>query len=102
MNIKEFSKDYRPVLILSSNLQNEFSTKVIVVPLTTNGLDCIEEFEVLISKSGNNRLEQDSKALFDSLFAINKNLRLQYCLGSISKQEKEKINQVLLTIFELD
>jgi hypothetical protein len=34
--IKEFGKDYFPVLIISSDEQNEYDDKIAAVPLTTN------------------------------------------------------------------
>jgi mRNA-degrading endonuclease toxin of MazEF toxin-antitoxin module len=89
------------VLIISNDLQNEFADKVIVAPLTTDDLECIEPFEVLVEKTNENKLEQDSKILFDSLFSLNKKLRLQYCLGFINNKQKELVKKVLITIFEL-
>lgn len=99
--IKEFSKDFRPVLILSSDLQNEFDNKIIVAPLTTDSLDHIEEFEVFIRPQKKNGLDKPSKILINSLFAIEKNLRLKSHLGSINDQEKELVKNALFTVFEL-
>lgn len=99
--IKEFSKDFRPVLILSSNLQNEFDNKIIIAPLTSDDLDYIEEFEVFIEKTHQSGLDKDSKILINSLFAVEKNLRLKSFLGSINDKEKELVKNALLTVFEL-
>jgi mRNA-degrading endonuclease toxin of MazEF toxin-antitoxin module len=82
--IKEFSKDFRPVLILSSNIQNEFSEKVIVAPFSTDLSLINDKFEVFVKKAKENGLDKDSKILINSLFAIEKNLRLKSRLGSIN------------------
>ena len=34
--IKEIGKDYRPVLIISNDEQNEYDDKIVVAPLTTD------------------------------------------------------------------
>jgi len=49
--IKEISKDYRPVLIISSNERNEYDDYVVVLPLTTENLNDILPIEVLISST---------------------------------------------------
>ena len=46
--IKEFSKDYRPGLIISDNIQNELDEFITVVMMTTDDLKNIEPFEVFI------------------------------------------------------
>jgi len=48
--IKEFSKDFRPVLIISNNLQNEFDNKIIIASITTEDLDIINPFWSIFRK----------------------------------------------------
>ena len=47
--LKEFSKPYRPCLVVSNNTQNKFDEKIVVVPITTNDIENIEPFEVFIN-----------------------------------------------------
>ena len=49
--LKEFSKPFRPCLVVSNNTQNEFDDKVIVVPTTTSEVEQIRTFEVFIENS---------------------------------------------------
>lgn len=73
-----------------------------MAPFTTENLEYVEEFEVFIQKSSSAGLDKESKVLVNSLFAIDKNLRLQLCLGSINDRQKESVKKALLTVFELD
>ena len=52
--IKEFSKDYRPALVVSNDLQNEYGEYATVAMMTTDDLENIQLFEVFYQKySGN-------------------------------------------------
>lgn len=92
--LKEFSKDYRPVLIISNNWQNEFDDKVIIVPLTTDKLDNIKPFEYLLKKDPENGLDQDSKILLCYPYAIEKDLRLDYQIGVVNDKIMAEIKKV--------
>lgn len=83
--IKEISKDFRPVLIVSNNLKNEFTDEVIIVTLTSEFLNDIGEFEILINNTKENDLDRPSKILADSIFTLNKELRLEKRLGIVNK-----------------
>ena len=89
--IKELGKDYRPVLIISSNEQNEYDDKVIIIPLTTNDVEKIKLFEVFINNTPETGLDKPSKILLNSPFAIFKELRLEKRLGMVSREVMEKV-----------
>jgi uncharacterized protein YnzC (UPF0291/DUF896 family) len=46
--IKEFGKDYRPVMVISNDEQNEYDGKIASVPLTTEEVEEVKIFEVLL------------------------------------------------------
>ena len=89
--IKEISKDYRPVLIISNDEQNEYSDSVVVLPITTDDLANILPVEVFLDNTSETGLDYPSKILVDSPFTWQKELRLDKKLGMLSK---EILNQV--------
>ena len=91
--IKEFSKDYRPVLIISGNLQNQLDELVVVAPLTTENIETIKPFEVYIKNTPEVGLDEESKIVLNHPFSIFKELRLEKFLGiaSLEIMDKAKI-----------
>ncbi|CAG8461017.1 16959_t:CDS:2 [Gigaspora margarita] len=74
--LKEFSKPYRPCLVVSNNFQNEFDDKIIVVPTTTEDIEDIQPFEVFINNKPKTGLTFPSKLLCNYPHTIYKKLRL--------------------------
>ena len=60
-DIESRIKKFRPLLVISNNTQNEYDEEIIVVPLSSQDLEEIEPFEVLIVANKNNAI---SLALF--------------------------------------
>ncbi len=54
----------RPALIISNDIGNQYSDRVIVAPTTSQNIGRVYPFEVLIPR-GEAGLTQDSKALLD-------------------------------------
>ena len=55
--IKEFSKPFRPVLVISNNLQNEFDNLITIATLTTDDVKNAKLFEVYIENTPENDLD---------------------------------------------
>jgi mRNA-degrading endonuclease toxin of MazEF toxin-antitoxin module len=89
--IKELSKDYRPVLIISSNERNEYDSSVVVLPLTTGDIENVLPVEVFLNNTKETGLDYPSKILCDSLFTWNKEIRFEKRLGVVSKEIMQKI-----------
>ena len=68
--IKEFSKPFRPVLVISNNLQNEFDNLITIATLTTEDIENIRPFEVFIENTPETGLDYPSKVLTNYSFAI--------------------------------
>lgn len=66
--IKEIGKDYRPVLVISSNERNECDDSIVAIPTTTDDLENILPVEVFINNTKENGLDYPSKILCDSPF----------------------------------
>jgi mRNA interferase MazF len=93
-------KKIRPSLIVSNDAQNEFDLEIIVVPLSSQELESIEPYEILIKRNKENGLDEDSKILFNRLRNIEKDTRLgDKRIGvvdeKIMKEVKEKLKLVL-------
>ena len=84
---KEQSK-VRPVLILSNNWQNQYSSYTVIAPLTSEEkeLENIAPFEVLIEANEKNGLDRKSKVLLHRLRAIDKELRLIERKGQVDSK----------------
>ena len=89
--IKELGKDYCPVLIISRNERNEYDNSIVVLPLTTDGLDNILPVEVFVDNTKENGLDKPSKILCDSPFTWNKEIRFEKKLGVVRKEIMQKV-----------
>ena len=99
--IKEFSKDYRPALIISNDIQNEFDDYVTVAMMTTEDLENIRLFEVFIKNTKETGLDEPSKISFNRLFSVFK-LRLEKCLGTANREIIEKSKEAWHISFDVE
>src|SRR3954449_12080390 len=74
--IKELGKDYRPVLIISNDEQNEYDDKVVAVPITSEEVEKVKLFEVFIKNTSETGLDCPSKILLNYPFTLDKELCL--------------------------
>jgi len=87
----------RPVVIVQTDLLNEFHPSIIVCPLTTNLNKEIKLLRVHVWKK---HLEADSDLLVDQLTAIDKK-RLIKKLGKLNEIQVEKLRENLkVVLFE--
>jgi mRNA-degrading endonuclease toxin of MazEF toxin-antitoxin module len=86
----EDRKSFRPVLIISDDARNQFDNLIVAIPTTTENLDNIEKFEVLIKESAELKLDYSCKLQFFYPRTIDKNLRL---ISSLGMANQEIINQ---------
>ena len=100
--IKEISKDHRPVLVVSGDERNEYSSSVVVLPTTTDGLENISPVEVFIKNSSKTGLNYPSKILCDSPFTWDKRLRFDKKLGVASKETMKKVKKTWQLLLSLD
>ena len=83
----------RPALIVSNDLGNQFSDRVVVAPLTPQHTGKVYPFEVLIP-AGEGGLTQASKALLDQIRSIDKQ-RLKKRLGTIGSERMTAVDQAI-------
>lgn len=99
--IKEFSKDYRPALIISNDIQNEFDDYVTVAMMTTEDIENIQLFEVFIKNTKETGLDEPSKISFNRLFSVFK-LRLEKCLGIADRKIMEQAKEAWHISFDVE
>ena len=100
--IKEFSKDYRPALIISNDLQNEYGEYVAVAMMTTDDLENVRLFEVFIKNTSETGLKEPSKIVLNHPFTVFRKLRLEKCLGVANREIMEKAKQAWKIAFDVE
>ncbi len=83
----------RPAFIISNDIGNEHSDRVIVAPITSKGLSKIYPFEVAIPK-GAAGLEEDSKILLDQIRTVDK-MRLAKRVGRLSPEMMFNVDRAI-------
>src|SRR5437764_13665121 len=101
--LKEFSKPFRPCLVVSNNYQNEFDKNIVVVGLTTDEIEKIRTFEVFIENTPKTGLTEPSKICCNYLHTVSKKLRLvdKQRLGIVSSEILEKVKTALTIVLNL-
>ncbi|HMT10442.1 MAG TPA: type II toxin-antitoxin system PemK/MazF family toxin [Ignavibacteria bacterium] len=90
----------RPVVIVQTDLLNNFHPSTLVCPLTTNVIPGAEILRVNLAKNEGG-LKKRSSVLVDQVRAID-NKRLLKKSGALSKISKLKLMSNLKTILDLD
>jgi mRNA interferase MazF len=83
----------RPVLIISNDIGNELSRRVIVAPMTSKGTDRVYPFEVLLPQ-GDGGLSRTSKVLFDQIRTLDKH-RLGPRLGALPVERMAHVGKAI-------
>ena len=89
----------RPVIIVSNDVNNEHAGTVTVVPLTSQKLDKVYPFEVLLPQEVEG-LPKKSKAVASQIRTLDKT-RLSTRLGSLDKGALLKLNLAIRTHLDL-
>jgi|ERR1043166_4561132 mRNA interferase MazF len=96
-------KKIRPSLVVSNDAQNEYDKEIIVVPLSSQELERIRSYELLIRKNKENGLDEDSKMLFNRLRNIEKDTRLgDKRIGMVDKEIIKEVKEKLKLVLDLE
>lgn len=87
----------RPVVVIQTNLLNDFHASTIVCPVTTNVQPDAELLRVHLKKS---QLQKSSDVLVDQIRAID-NRRLIKRLGALTKDQREQLKENLRVVLDL-
>ena len=83
----------RPAAVISNDIGNRYSDRVIVAPITPQHTDRIYPFEVVVP-SGEGGLQHTSKVLLDQLRSVDK-LRLRSRLGALPPERMLEVDQAI-------
>jgi mRNA interferase MazF len=87
---KEISKT-RPVVVVSNDINNQFSGTVTIVPITSKNLQKIYPFEVLLPQ-GTGNLPKNSKIKSDQIRTLDKS-RIVRLIGALDKVTLKQIEK---------
>jgi mRNA interferase MazF len=83
----------RPAVIIQNDIGNKYSPITIIAPVTSQKLDRVYPFEVLLKKE-NSKLKKDSKVLLNQIRAIDMK-RLRKKVGSIDADSSQQIDEAI-------
>ena len=83
----------RPAVIISNDVGNQYSARVIVAAITSQHLERRYPFEVLV-EAGEGGLAQRSKVLLDQIRSIDKR-RVGRRLGAISPERMQQVDAAI-------
>ncbi len=92
-------KKTRPAAVVTNNLANEFSPVITIIPITSQNLNKIRVFEVLITSAVG--LKKASKAIVAQIRTVDRS-RIQKKIGHISPSDIKKIDLALRLHLDLD
>lgn len=81
----------RPAIVVTNNVANRYSSVLMVIPVTSQGIDKVFPHEVLLDKEGLSKL---SKANTSQMRAVDR-LRIKSKLGKVSASTLRKIEHAL-------
>ena len=82
-----------PALIVSNDIGNQYSARVIVAPITSQNTNKVYPFEVLIPRDEGS-LTQASKVLLDQIRSIDKR-RLDNLVGELPEDRMVQVDQAI-------
>ncbi len=83
----------RPAVIISNDIGNEYSQRVIIAPLTSGGLQRVYPFEALVP-AGEAGLAETSKVLLDQVRSVDK-ARLRERIGALSSDRMLDVDRAI-------
>jgi mRNA interferase MazF len=83
----------RPVVIVSNDVNNQFSGTVSVLPITSKNLQKIYPFEAMLSKGAGN-LPKNSKVKADQIRTLDKR-RIVKHIGRLSDEDMIRVDTAL-------
>lgn len=95
---KEIAKT-RPVVVVSNNINNQYSDTITVLPVTSKNLEKIYPFEVYIPKARSD-LPKNSKIKADQIRTIDRR-RLVKFIGKLGADDLEAVVKAILVHLSL-
>ena len=90
---KEISKN-RPVVVVSNDKNNDYSSTVTILPVTSKNIKKIYPFEVFLNK-GTGNLPKNSKVKADQIRTLDKS-RIVKFIGTLEKNDMDRIDKAII------
>jgi mRNA interferase MazF len=89
----------RPAVVISNDIGNQYSARVTVAPLTSQGTERVYPFEALVP-AGEGGLSQASKVLLDQVRSIDKQ-RLGRRTGALPPERMLEVDRAIRLSFSV-
>ncbi len=96
---KESRKPIRPCLVISGDIQNKYGKWIVVIALTTEDIDNIEPFEVLVKNTPETGLDYPSKLQFNYPRTVDRE-RLKERLGILNGKRIKELRKAWQIAFD--
>src|SRR5205085_5969599 len=92
----------RPAVVISNDIQNQHDRYLTVVPVSSDEMEIIRPFEVLVLKTISNGLDTDSKILLNQIHSIDHNARLRKYCGQLEEKLIKEIEKGIKLVLALE
>ena len=98
---KEIRK-IRPAVVISNDIQNQHDRYLTVAPTSSDEMEIIRPFEVLVLKTISNGLDYDSKILLNQIHSIDYQARLQKYCGQLEENLIKEVEKGIKLVLALE
>jgi mRNA interferase MazF len=92
----------RPAVVLSNDLQNQHDRYLMVAPISSDEMEIIRPFEVLVVKAISNGLDHDSKILLNQIHSIDQSARLRKYCGQLEERIIKEVEKGIKLVLALE
>ncbi len=92
----------RPAIVISNDIQNEHDRYLTVAPLSSDEMEIIRPFEVLVLKTISNGLDTDSKILLNQIHSIDYQTRLRKYCGQLEEKLIKEVEKGVKLVLALE
>jgi mRNA interferase MazF len=98
---KEIRK-IRPAVVISNDIQNQHDRYLTVAPISSDEVEVIRPFEVLVIKTISNGLDYDSKILLNQIHSIDHQARLRKYCGQLEERLIKEVEKGIKLVLALE
>jgi len=98
---KEIRK-IRPAVVISNDIQNQYDRYLTVAPTSSDEMEIIRPFEVLVIKTISNGLDYDSKILLNQIHSIDHQARLRKYCGKLEERIIKEVEKGIKLVLALE
>src|SRR6266511_561722 len=91
----------RQAIVISNDNQNEHDRYLTVAPLSSDEMEIIRPFEVLVLKTISNGLDTDSKILLNQIHSIDYQTRLRKYCGQLEEKLIKEVEKGVKLVLAL-